>query len=740
MDPRTAFILTTTFALLNGAILGLLHRGLSTAIRPAAADWRIGTLLAAGGTILLAAQSPESVWLLIPVGNAFIFWGLALYWRSVRRFDHLADTNWIFAPTVIATLVLTYFTWVDSVLWIRVVIAALTWSIALASSAISLLRQRQLSHDIGRFTLAVILFLLTAFMLIRAVYFAFWMRDANSILASDHLINLLTPLSASILPVIGTTAFLVMCSERLRGELALRARELDQKNIALVQAHRAREDAERIARHDLKTPLASIAATPALLRSDAIDDSEKEALLGMIENAATRALNMVNLSLDLYRMENGNYQFEAQAVDLHEVTKTVMEDLRVHAESKHLQLRLQVRWPTDLSTPTDRQAFVARAQAALCYSCIANLLKNAIEAASDHSCVTLVLQREHIISLSLHNDAAVPIALRSCFFEKYATQGKEGGTGLGTYSSHLLAKVQGGDLRMETSDLNGTTVTLTLAPHATGLSLPPRQQNHADAMDSTVSRGISSANSSTPTALQILVVDDDSYNCKVIANQLLVFQCQITSASNGRYGWQATLQYRFDLILMDLEMPVMNGIEALKAIRATQAARGQAPSFIVAFSSDDAIASHARFIELGFDYCLSKPSSALTIAKLLQQVPLALNRQEKHWKTVEIHSHLLVDVAAFLSSRLQLIEELSSANALQELSKIRSVAHKLSGSFAMYGFMWAADLCQQIELHPDDAQLAANAILDLIQYVREVPIIELNTNMPNDNMINQGSN
>jgi HPt (histidine-containing phosphotransfer) domain-containing protein len=93
-----------------------------------------------------------------------------------------------------------------------------------------------------------------------------------------------------------------------------------------------------------------------------------------------------------------------------------------------------------------------------------------------------------------------------------------------------------------------------------------------------------------------------------------------------------------------------------------------------------------------------------------------------------------------LSSRLQLIEELSKANAKQDVSKIRSVAHKLSGSFAMYGFMWAADLCQQIELHPDDAQLAANAILDLIQYVREVPIIELNTNMPHDNMINQGSN
>src|SRR5574343_1183512 len=110
MDPRTAFILTTAFALLTGGILGLMHRGLSREIRPSAADWRIGTLLAAGGVLLLAAQSPDSAWLLIPVGNTSIFLGFSLYWRSVRRFDHLPDTAWVYLPSVLGSLTLTWFT------------------------------------------------------------------------------------------------------------------------------------------------------------------------------------------------------------------------------------------------------------------------------------------------------------------------------------------------------------------------------------------------------------------------------------------------------------------------------------------------------------------------------------------------------------------------------------------------------------------------------------------------------
>jgi len=118
------------FALLNGGILGFMHRGLSTKLRPSAKDWRIGTLMASGGTVLLAAQSPESAWLVLPSGNAFILLGFALYWRSVRRFDAVPDTYALFVPAVLCSLALIWFTVWQPLLWVRVIITCIGWTFA----------------------------------------------------------------------------------------------------------------------------------------------------------------------------------------------------------------------------------------------------------------------------------------------------------------------------------------------------------------------------------------------------------------------------------------------------------------------------------------------------------------------------------------------------------------------------------------------------------------------------------
>ncbi|MFZ6819486.1 hybrid sensor histidine kinase/response regulator [Undibacterium sp. Ji22W] len=705
MDPRTALILTTAFALLNGAILGLMHRGLSRQIRPAATDWRIGTLLAAGGVLLLAAQSPDSVWLLLPVGNTSIFLGFTLYWRSIRRFDHLPDTPWIFLPAAIGAFALTWFTVVAPLLWVRVCIAALVWNTAMAASSYSLVKHRQSRGAIGRICLAGIFLVLICFMGFRAVYYAMYLRDAQTILSNEHFINVLTPISTSILPVIGTTAFLMMCSERLRAELAARAIELDQKNADLRQAILAREDAERIARHDLKTPLASIAAAPALLRQNAEGSEE---LLQMIEGAARRALNMVNLSLDLYRMEKGQYQLHAEATNLTAIINTVIDDLRVHATAKHLKFQFIER----------EQATWVWADTSLCYSCVANLVKNAIEAASDQSVVSLLIEQSEMVKLSIHNDTTVPETLRANFFEKYATLGKEGGTGLGTYSSSLLARVQNGDLAMRTSETEGTTLTLSLPAYRGTLITPSYDQGIVSAEpDQAI---IKVQRDGQPC---VLMVDDDIYNAKVIHHQLARFGVGVQTALNGKFGWYACLQQRPDLILMDIEMPVMNGIDALGAIRNLQQARQQQPSFIVAFSSDDGIESHRRFLNLGFDHCLSKPASVEELLNLMAITP-TIEQQTSDWDQVQIHPNLIVDIEIYLSSRFTLVTDLEKAIIDSNSEKVRSIAHKLSGSFSLYGFSWAAQQCKLIETETETLERKHIQAQELKKHLREVPIIE----------------
>jgi hypothetical protein len=98
----------------------------------------------------------------------------------------------------------------------------------------------------------------------------------------------------------------------------------------------------------------------------------------------------------------------------------------------------------------------------LCYSLFQNLLKNACEAAPDDSTVTVTIYGGAPMRITLDNQGVVPAAIRNTFFEKFATAGKQGGTGLGTYSAKLLAEAQNGTIAMETSDeKNQTRITLT---------------------------------------------------------------------------------------------------------------------------------------------------------------------------------------------------------------------------------------------------------------------------------------
>jgi signal transduction histidine kinase/DNA-binding response OmpR family regulator len=706
MDPRTAFILSTVFMLLNGGVLGLMHKGLSSALQPAAADWRIGTLLAVGGATMLAAQSPQSAWLVLPIGNACLLLCYTLYWRSVRRFDGLADTPWLFAPALLVTLIVTWFVIVQPLLWVRVMAASLGGAAIVSGCIYSLLKHRSKPLEISRAVLIVLFGVITGFAVVRVTYFSIYMRHVDSILASDNLLNVLTPLSICVLPIIGTTAFLVMCTQRLRSELAERAIELDQKNIALTQAIHAREDAERIARHDLKTPLASIAATPNLLRAQRTPDQEEEALLSMIEHAAGRALGMVNLSLDLYRMEQGTYRFEPQPVDLSAIAQAVMRDLLSHARSKQVRILIT----------GGEQALMASGNAALCYSCIANLMKNAVEAASDGSTVTVSLQIGQWRELRIHNDTAIPEALRVRFFEKYATQGKAEGTGLGAYSSQLLAKVQGGSLEMHTSDELGTTLTLRLKP---SVAMP--DSNNIPAAEGAAFT--TKLQASMQSALHILIVDDDPYNSQVLRSQLAPHAAHIHTALNGRYAIEQCLAQRPDVIFMDIQMPVMGGVQAMQRIRELQAARQQSPSQILAFSSDDDAASWARFAQLGFDGSITKPASPQTLGAVMSSVPTVDSSPQSKAEPVRVLFDVWPDLAGFIVSRLQLVQQLDQAGQQLDDALVHSLAHRLSGSLGMYGFVWAADLCAQLESDPQRLERARSIAAELREHLCSVPIV-----------------
>lgn len=477
-----------------------------------------------------------------------------------------------------------------------------------------------------------------------------------------------------------------------RERLDMLVRQLEKHNSTLRDAVRMREEVERIARHDLRTPLASIASVPRLLRERRQLDEREDELVGMVERAALRVLSMVNLSLDLYRMEEGSYRLRAGAVDLAALVRTVARELQAHADSKHLRLVLDL----------PPEPVYAKGEELLCYSTLANLLKNALEASPEGADVRVTLRDgEHegvdAVVLDIHNLGAVPEPVRANFFAKYATHGKPGGTGLGAYSAHLMTKVQHGVLRMQ-SDEAGTTLSLRV----------PRWHGAAPRAVAPAVPGPIPTAQPLP-ALSVLLVDDDEYNVVVLKSLLPSPPLTLRTAVNGRAALERVREARPDAIFMDIEMPVMGGIEAAQRIRALQRERGEPPSLIAAFSAHDDEATRRQCLEAGFDVYLAKPASRQEVLAVLRgQDPAAASKAPgAAGGPVVVDPALASLMPEFLASRRQLAQVLAAAAAQGERETIRVTAHQLAGSLAMYGFIEASRASNEVERSAPGGELGA---------------------------------
>jgi len=249
---------------------------------------------------------------------------------------------------------------------------------------------------------------------------------------------------------------------RVETHLALKfAREkLKEQNEELVEAAKLKEDVERITRHDLKSPLTSIIAFPDLLAMDDNITEKQKNILKMIQDSGYQMLNMINRSLDLFKMERGTYQLSSVDVNVvHIVEKIITETSRI-AQTKNLSVVLTLE---EKEVSKDDE-FLVQGEELLCYSLFANLIKNAVEASPEGKEVSIHLMKNEWGEIRIHNSGAVPEEVREKFFEKYATSGKKSGTGLGTYSAKLITETQGGTIDLETSEETGTTVTVRLRP------------------------------------------------------------------------------------------------------------------------------------------------------------------------------------------------------------------------------------------------------------------------------------
>lgn len=272
--------------------------------------------------------------------------------------------------------------------------------------------------------------------------------------------------------------------------------ELHQSRLTLIEQNkmlednlRLREEVERISQHDLKNPIAGIISFASILQEDGqLQDDQKE-IIGYIEQSAYRLLNMVNLSLGLFKMEQGSYALDPSLVDLNEVLNHTIKEKAREMASREISVAFKVadsiannladNIANHGTEPTLKSgAMRILGDELLCYSMFSNLLKNAMEASGPDKVIMIELQShfdapagstlDHAtaqpwVTVRISNDGVVPKDIRARFFDKFSTSGKQGGTGLGAFSAQLIARTQGGEITMATSDeSNTTTISVTL--------------------------------------------------------------------------------------------------------------------------------------------------------------------------------------------------------------------------------------------------------------------------------------
>ena len=228
-------------------------------------------------------------------------------------------------------------------------------------------------------------------------------------------------------------------------------RDLIQSSIhdvtELRRLEQIKEDVERIIRHDLKTPLGGIINIITLMREDNLTNEQRE-ILCLVAISGRKMLSQINSSLELHKIEGGTYKLNLEPCD----------PIQVLQENADM-LAMSLNVGRDLIQIRDRgavqeEAFSIRTDKMLLDIVVMNLLRNALEASDPDApvFVDLSVERDALI-LAISNSRPVPVEIRERFFEKYATAGKKGGTGLGTYSAFIMTRAIGGTSELPRSKL-----------------------------------------------------------------------------------------------------------------------------------------------------------------------------------------------------------------------------------------------------------------------------------------------
>lgn len=226
------------------------------------------------------------------------------------------------------------------------------------------------------------------------------------------------------------------------------------------EAEAMRDQIERIIQHDLRTPVSGVLYVSQFLREGGNLSDDQRQLLDTLEVTSHQMLHILNSSLELFKIETGQYQFQPEAIDCADLIRSLVDAMA--KTGKFTGIRIELLCGGRPAAPDS--SYICLGQRELLRTALQNILQNALEASPSGAAVVVNLSAGQGCRVEVSNKGVVPTEIRDRFFDKYVTSGKFKGTGLGTYSAKMMVKAQGGDITMRTSDEdNETVVTVHLA-------------------------------------------------------------------------------------------------------------------------------------------------------------------------------------------------------------------------------------------------------------------------------------
>ncbi|WP_293999264.1 ATP-binding protein [Sphaerotilus sp.] len=416
--------------------------------------------------------------------------------------------------------------------------------------------------------------------------------------------------------LIGVFAYVVVRQVRSlelrRSQLEQLARHLQDARTEAEQASRAKSAFLANMSHELRTPFNGLLGMMSLLDRSVLTPLQRE-YLGTARQSGAHLLTILNDVLDFSKMESGRLELVARPVDLRQMVGEVQALMGPQARDKGLQFEVE------LSSAVHP---VVQADAQRVKQILFNLLGNAIKFTDVgrvwmqvDGCTTAQGQSATRFRIS---DTGIGMGetTRSRLFQRFS-QGDDsisrrfGGTGLGLEISRNLAERMGGDIAVASEMGRGSvfTVVLPLPELDAAALVPPPAATPAQAS------AVSSV--AAPDGLRVLVVDDHPVNRKFMQVLLEQLGHRVLLATQGAEAVTTVREQACDLVLMDLHMPVMDGLAAARAIRDLPVAQSRV--CIVALTADAVAESRERVREAGMDDFLAKPVQLHDVEELLRK-------------------------------------------------------------------------------------------------------------------------